>query len=51
MADRKALNASGVGADQAIIDAAQQFMALLDPTGTEHGTYQVDVVQRPGRSG
>lgn len=39
----KALTASGVGADQAIIKAAQQLMALLDQMGTAQGKYQVDL--------
>jgi len=39
----KALTASGVGADQAVIEAAQQLMALLDPTGTAQGKYQIDL--------
>ena len=39
----KALVASGVGADQALIEAARQLMALLDPAGTEQGKYQVDL--------
>ena len=44
----KALTASGAGADQAIIGAARQLMALLDPAGTEQGKYQVDL---PGAQG
>lgn len=39
----KVLIASGVGADQAVIEAAWQLMALLDPAGTERGKYQVDL--------
>jgi hypothetical protein len=39
----KALTASGVGADQAIIEVAQQLMALLDQAGTAEGKYQVDL--------
>ncbi len=39
----KALTVSGVGADQAIIEAAQLVMALLDPAGTEQGKYQIDL--------
>jgi uncharacterized membrane protein len=39
----KALTASSVGADQAVIEAARQLMALLDPAGTEQGKYQVDL--------
>ena len=39
----KALTASRAGADQAIIEAARQLMALLDPAGTEQGKYQVDL--------
>jgi len=44
----KALTASGVGADQAVIEAARQLMALLDPAGTQQGKYQVDL---PGAQG
>ena len=44
----KALTASGAGADQAVIDAARQLMALLDPAGSEQGKYQVDL---PGAQG
>jgi hypothetical protein len=44
----KVLIASGVGADQAVIEAAWQLMALLDPAGTERGNYQVDL---PGAQG
>jgi hypothetical protein len=39
----KALTASGMDADQAVIEAAQQLMALLDPTGTAQGKYQIDL--------
>jgi hypothetical protein len=39
----KALTVSGVAADQAVIEAAQQLMALLDPEGTEQGKYRIDL--------
>lgn len=39
----KALTTSGVSADHLVIEAAQRLMALLDPTGTEQGKYQVDL--------
>jgi len=39
----KVLTASGVAADEAVIEAAQQLMALLDPAGTAQGKYQVDL--------
>ncbi len=39
----KALTACGVSGDQAIIEAAQQLMALLDQTGTAQGKYRVDL--------
>jgi hypothetical protein len=39
----KYLNSFGAGADEAIIGAAQQLLALLDPDGTAQGKYQVDV--------
>ena len=39
----KALAAFGVGSDQAVIEAAQQLLALLDPAGTAQGKYQVDL--------
>jgi hypothetical protein len=44
----KALSASGVGADRAVIEVARQLMALLDPAGTQQGKYQVDL---PGAQG
>jgi hypothetical protein len=37
----KALTADGVGADQVIIEAAQQLMSLLDQAGSAQGKYQV----------
>jgi hypothetical protein len=39
----KYLNSFGAGADEAIIGAAQQLLALLDPDGTAQGKYQVDL--------
>jgi hypothetical protein len=39
----KALTTCGVGADQPVIEAAQQLMALLDPAGTQQGKYQIDL--------
>jgi len=39
----KALTASGVGADHAVIEAARLLMELLDPAGTRQGKYQVDL--------
>jgi hypothetical protein len=32
-----------VGDDAAAVEAAQRLMALLDPTGTQTGKYQVDL--------
>jgi hypothetical protein len=39
----KALAASGAATDQAVIEAAQQLMALLDPAGAAQGKYQIDL--------
>jgi hypothetical protein len=39
----KALATSGALEDQAVIQAAQQLMALLDPAGTAQGKYQIDL--------
>jgi hypothetical protein len=39
----KALTQSGAAADLAVIDAAQQLMALLDETGSRAGKYNVDL--------
>jgi hypothetical protein len=39
----KALTTSGAIDDEAVIKAAQQLMALLDPAGTEAGKYQIDL--------
>jgi hypothetical protein len=39
----KALTTSGAAADTAVLGAAQQLMALLDPAGTAQGKYQIDL--------
>jgi hypothetical protein len=39
----KALTTSGAATDEAVLEAAQQLMALLDPTGTAEGKYQIDL--------
>ena len=39
----KALTTSGAVTDEAIIQAAQQLMALVDPAGTAQGKYLVDL--------
>jgi len=39
----KYLTSFGADADGAIIEAAQQLLALLDPAGTAQGKYQVDL--------
>jgi hypothetical protein len=39
----KVLTSSGAPGDKAIIEAAQQLMALLDRVGTAQGKYQVDL--------
>jgi hypothetical protein len=39
----KVLTASGVAADHAVLEAAQQLMALLDPFGTAQGKYEIDL--------
>jgi hypothetical protein len=39
----KYLTSSGASTDAAIIEAAQQLMALLDPIGAEQGKYQIDL--------
>jgi hypothetical protein len=39
----KYLTSLGVGADEPIIGAAQQLLALLDPDGAAQGKYQVDL--------
>ena len=39
----KALTTSGAATDDAIIQTAQQLMALLDPVGWSQGKYQVDI--------
>ncbi len=39
----KALTTSGAIDDQAVIEAAQQLMALLVPAGTAQGKYQIDL--------
>lgn len=39
----KALTTSGAATDTAVLGAAQQLMALLDPAGTAQGKYQIDL--------
>ena len=39
----KSLTTSGAALDDAVIEAAQQLMALLDPAGTEQGKYRIDL--------
>jgi len=39
----KALTTSGAATDEAVLEAAQQLMALLDPIGTAQGMYQIDM--------
>lgn len=39
----KFLASSGASTDAAIIEAAQQLMALLDPVGAEQGKYHIDL--------
>ena len=39
----KYLTSSGADADETIIEAAQQLLALLDPAGTAQGKYRVDL--------
>ena len=39
----KALTTFGIDADEAIVAAAQQLLALLDPEGTGQGKYRVDL--------
>jgi hypothetical protein len=39
----KSLTVSGAAADTEVLAAAQELLALLDPTGTAQGKYQVDL--------
>jgi hypothetical protein len=39
----KYLTSSGADADEAIVEAARQLLALLDPAGTAQGRYRVDL--------
>ena len=39
----KYLAGSGADSDEAIVQAAQQLLALLDPAGTAQGKYRVDL--------
>jgi hypothetical protein len=39
----KALSATGALSDQAVIEAAQALMALIDQAGTERGKYRVEI--------